>query len=148
MATQFEPRVATVKWAKALERAIEEALDVLVEPISGEAFVESATRPGTLYAVSASTCSCPAGARGLVCKHRACYLAQIGELPLPTIVGVPVVQTCPSCAAGKIELHAPRSWESLGWKACDVCGGTGVLPAPRPQPYGLPAIQPVAAVAA
>jgi hypothetical protein len=52
------------RWAKALERALEECLDVLVEPVSGEAFVESATKPGTLYAVSASACSCPAGAKG------------------------------------------------------------------------------------
>jgi len=93
-------------WERALQRAILEALDVLVEPLSGQAFVESATHPGTLYAVSAHTCTCPAGERGLICKHRACYLAQIGELPLPAIVP----------AAGR--------------------------------PYGLPAVQPVAAVAA
>src|SRR3954463_16734168 len=81
------------RWARALDRALSNALDVLVEPISGGAFVESATKPGTLYAVSATSCSCPAGAKGQPCKHRACYLAQIGELPLE---GSGTID-CPDC---------------------------------------------------
>jgi hypothetical protein len=81
MATEMV-RTEAQRWQAALERAIDEALDVLIEPISGEAFIESATHPGTLYAVSAMSCSCPAGQKGQICKHRACYLATIGELPL------------------------------------------------------------------
>jgi len=119
-------------WAAALDRAIEEALDVLVEPVSGEAFVESATRPGTLYVVTATSCSCAAGAHGLPCKHRACYLAQIGELPLPETV------RCISCTNGRIQ-----EWtcgHPSGFANCDVCGGRGRVPAlPAEQPQRIAA---------
>lgn len=69
------------RWAKALDRAISNGLDVLVST-SGEAFVESASVPGLIYSVSREHCSCPAGAKGQICQHRACFMAQIGELPL------------------------------------------------------------------
>jgi hypothetical protein len=77
------PSSDAVRWQRALDRALANALDVLIEPISGEAFVESATKPGTLYQVTATLCTCTAGQKGFPCQHRACYLAQIGELPLP-----------------------------------------------------------------
>lgn len=67
------------RWAKALDRAISNALDVYVST-DGSAFVESASTPGLLYAVSREHCTCPAGEKGMICQHRACYLAQIGEL--------------------------------------------------------------------
>jgi len=83
-ATTTRTRQATPeRWAAALDRAIGSALDVLVCGATGEAFVESASMPGLLYAVSATTCTCPAGEAGdPVCQHRAAYLAQCGELPL------------------------------------------------------------------
>lgn len=68
-------------WQKALNRAIAEALDVYVAT-DGTAFVESSSQAGLLYIVTRESCSCPAGERGIPCKHRACFLAQIGELPL------------------------------------------------------------------
>ena len=113
------------QWQRALERALEEALDVLVEPISGEAFVESATHPGTLYAVSATSCTCAAGSQGLPCKHRACYLAQLGKLPteaLPAVVDLPVID-CPDCCGCGVQHF--RTFE----ERCDVCGGRGVVAA-------------------
>lgn len=70
------------RWQAALDRAISNALDVYVST-DGSAFVESASTPGMLYAVSREGCTCPAGANGQICQHRACYLAQVGELPLP-----------------------------------------------------------------
>jgi hypothetical protein len=70
------------RWQAALNRAIAEAVDILVEPISGEVFCESSTRPGTLYVVSRTSCTCKAGQQGVPCKHRASLLAQLGELPL------------------------------------------------------------------
>ena len=113
--------IATAQcWQKALNRAIAEALDVYVGT-EGEAFVESSSTPGLLYSVSREHCSCPAGQRGIPCKHRACYLAQCGELPLPEI------GRCPSCTGGKIE-----EWccgHVIGGRPCSVCGGTGRAPA-------------------
>lgn len=72
------------RWAKALDRAIINGLDVLVST-NGEAFVESASVPGLIYSVSREHCSCPAGLQGKICQHRACFLAQIGELPLEPV---------------------------------------------------------------
>ena len=37
--------------------------------------------------VSATSCSCPAGQQGLICMHRACVLAQVGEPPLEKVTG-------------------------------------------------------------
>jgi hypothetical protein len=108
-------------WSRALERVLVDALDVSIEPISGEAFIESSTRPGVLYAVSATSCTCKAGQLGRICKHRAAYLAQVGELALPETV------TCIHCTAGKVE-----EWgvgHVIGSQPCDICGGTGRVPA-------------------
>lgn len=69
------------RWAAALDRAISNALDVLIAT-DGAAYVESSSRPGLLYAVGREFCSCPAGQAGKICMHRACYLSQCGELPL------------------------------------------------------------------
>jgi SWIM zinc finger len=119
------------QWTRALNRAITDALDVLIEPISGEAFVESASNPGTLYIVTASTCSCPAGERGGICKHRAALLAQMGELPTepaPAIREIPIIE-CPDCCGGGVTYN--RDCERVGWPhpPCDVCAGTGLVAA-------------------
>lgn len=76
--------VTAQRWAKALDRAISNALDVLVST-DGSAFVASASRPGLLYAVSRERCTCSAGEQGQICQHRAAYLAQVGELPLEPV---------------------------------------------------------------
>ena len=82
MVVQEHPRTEAERWRAALAQATEECLDVLVCEATGQAFVESASHPGTLYAVSTISCSCPAGQRGLPCKHVACYRAQVGILAL------------------------------------------------------------------
>ena len=51
------------RWQRALDRALAEALDVFTEPISGATFVESATHPGTLYAVTVDSAPARRGAR-------------------------------------------------------------------------------------
>ena len=161
MAVQLQETrpVSAEQWQKALTRAIDEALDVLIEPISGEAFVESATTPGTLYQVSASSCSCPAGQRGLVCKHRAAYLFQIGEIPVDIVSigycehGAPAgafcgrcqshVVPCSSCTNGKTEEWGVSG--PIGSTPCTVCGGSGIKPDHRL--HDAPLVQPVAAAA-
>ncbi len=141
MAVQIQETrpVSAAQWAQALERALQDGLDVLIEPISGEAFVESATSPGTLYAVTAHTCTCPAGARGLICKHRACLLAQLGELPLPNRVPISTCLRCNGC--GRI----PNDYRER-YDTCPACDGTGVVPVAT-RPYGLPSVEIVAAAA-
>jgi hypothetical protein len=123
MAVPVQNRPATAAhWARALDRALEEALDVLVEPLSGQAFVESATTPGTLYIVTADSCSCPAGARGQACKHRACYLAQIGEFPVT--IETPAPHACVWCVgSGRIPNDQHERYDR-----CDHCNGSGIRP--------------------
>jgi hypothetical protein len=120
-------------WEAALNRALEEALDVLVEPLSGQAFVESATTPGTLYIVTASSCSCPAGERGIPCKHAAAYRAQTGLLALPAPAA------CVECCGCGMQSYGTYDLP------CETCGGSGVRQDRRLQ--DAPAIQPVAAAA-
>ncbi len=151
--------VSAEQWTRALQRAIDEALDVLVEPISGEAFVESASSPGTLYQVSAFSCSCPAGARGIPCKHRACYLAVIDALPVETVSigycahGSPAgaycgrceshVVPCSSCTGGYVEEWGVSG--PIGSTPCTVCGGSGITP--NHHLHDAPAVEIVAAAA-
>jgi len=107
-------QVVDQRWERALARAINDGLDVLVCAATGEAFVESASRPGTLYAVSAEGCSCQAGAHDQICKHRAAYLAQIGELALPAPA------SCVDCCGCGIRTY--RTFQ----ERCDSCGGSGI----------------------
>ena len=125
---QMQTRPVTdVQWSRALDRALSEGLDVLVEPISGEAFVESATSPGTLYAVTAFSCSCPAGQRGTPCKHRACYMAQIGVLDLEP---EPIAERpCFWCnGSGRVPNDEYQRYDT-----CSACDGTDTKPAPQPR---------------
>ena len=70
------------RWQSALRRAIDEAVDILTEPISGETFAESSNQPGVLYVVTRTSCTCAAGRQEKPCKHRAAFLCQLGELEL------------------------------------------------------------------
>jgi hypothetical protein len=90
------------RWQRALDRALAEGLDVLTCPATGETFVESGSKPGTLYMVSRTSCTCPAGQWGGICKHVACYLAQLGEIPVdapPALVVVAPVDDDAQIAA-------------------------------------------------
>ena len=108
------------QWHRALDRAINEALDVLTEPVSGETFVESATQPGTLYRVTLDMCTCTAGQRGIPCKHRAVLLAQLGILPLDDDPApVAALVDCAACNGCGHQYS-----RSGGWR-CDYCQGTG-----------------------
>jgi len=106
------------QWKRALERAIAEGLDVLVGPVSGEAFVESVQHPGALYRVTATRGACPAGQQGQVCKHVACHLARVGEFPIP-----PAPVACRDCSGCGVQVF--RTFE----QRCDVCQGAGLVAA-------------------
>jgi hypothetical protein len=123
------------RWERALARAISDGLDVLVCAATGEAFVESGSRPGTLYAVSAEGCSCQAGAHDQICKHRAAYLAQLGELALPALA------SCMWCyGTGRVQNEYHERFDR-----CETCGGSGVRPDRRL--HDAPAVEIVATAA-
>jgi len=112
-----ERQSASQQWSRALDRAVAESLDILVEPISGAAFVESASTPGTLYAVSADSCSCPAGQHGMPCKHRACYLVAVGAFPIDAPA---------SCLWCNGSGRTPNDYQER-YDPCDRCSGAGVV---------------------
>src|SRR5687768_9125815 len=107
------------RWARALERAISAGLDVLVCAATGEAFVESASRPGELYAVSADSCTCQAGQQSIPCKHVACYRAQVGLLSLPQHESSAPVECLWCRGCGKVE-----NTVELRYDICRECGGS------------------------
>jgi hypothetical protein len=85
------------QWNRALQRAIEEALDVLTEPQSGRTFVESGTIPGILPL----------------------------DTEPESAASTPTVRRCSWCAgAGLVEqwgVSAP-----IGALTCPDCGGSGI----------------------
>lgn len=113
------------QWLRALDRAIAESIDILVEPISGQTFAE-ASSGHTLYIVTPTSCTCEAGTRGRICKHVACLLHQTGQFPVPLPVAEDVVlaettaPACPHCSAGRVE-----EWTAghvSGSTRCSECG--------------------------
>lgn len=112
--------------------------------------MESATRPGVLYHVSATSCARPAGQKGIPCKHRACFLAQIGELPLEAETQVepePQQVRCGRCfGEGECWLGS----HDHGWVrgACPWCGGSGTIQVPiTPELATFPEVVPAIAAA-
>jgi len=120
------------RWDAALNRAIDAASDVLIEPLSGSAFVESSRNPGVLYLVTAESCTCPAGGHGGICKHRAIYLAMIGELPVEAEAETLPADCLACCGCG---VQSFRSYDL----PCPDCGGSGIRPDRRPQ--GQPGVE-------
>ncbi len=124
----------SMQWERALARAISDGLDVLVCGATGEAFVESASRPGELYAVSTDRCTCKAGQQGIPCKHVAAYRAQTGLLSLPAPAD------CTDCCGCGLQDFGRYNLP------CETCGGSGIRPDHRLA--GQPAVEIVATIAA
>ena len=148
MATEIVQReTVEAQWRRALQRALDESLDVLICGATGEAFVESSSRPGLLHAVSATSCTCEAGRFGVPCKHAACFRAAMGLLVLPEFdVEIDDVvdrspAPCPSCTHGRIEEWGVSG--PIGCKPCPVCDGSGLAQDRRLA--GWPAVMPTAA---
>ena len=54
---------------------------LLTEGATGERFATSATQAGTVYRVTAYSCSCPGFCRHQRCQHHSLLLAELGWLP-------------------------------------------------------------------
>ena len=73
------------RWAKALERAVENGLEVFAVADTGERFVTSASRLDVLHRPDGYSCTCEAAVAGdEVCQHRAVVRHLLGWLPEPT----------------------------------------------------------------
>jgi hypothetical protein len=136
MATQVVRQDTPERWQKALSRAISHNLGYM-ELIGGDgAFAVSSTKgEESGYIATTRTCTCQAGRGGdPVCCHRALVRALTGAMP------VDAPDECGDCCGcGR---------QSFGTYdlPCESCGGTGVRLDHRLT--GLPAIQPVATIAA
>jgi hypothetical protein len=143
MATQIATRrtESADRWMKALDRALANGLEVFVVNDTGERMVTSASQLDTLYRTNGRHCTCAAALAGdPVCQHRAVVRYVMGWLgePSPSSPAArpAVTRRCLSCTAGKVETWGVSG--PIGWTACSVCGGTGALPAPQPQPEAAP----------
>ena len=135
------------RWERALQRALANGLEVFVAADTGERMVTSASQLDTLHRTDGTECTCKAGLSGdPVCCHRAVvrfvsgWLGDGPETPAPALAPVACLR-CNGCG------RVPNDYRER-YDPCPVCGGTGGVPAPVTRPYGLPAVQPVAAVAA
>src|SRR5690349_22587078 len=116
------------RWAKALERALENGVEILMASDDGERFATSASRLDLLHRVDPYRCSCEAGVAGdPICMHRAALRFVLGWLMLdePEPVETATV-SCPTCG-GKgwsyLEVDGGRSWP--GRVECRRCAGSG-----------------------
>jgi len=148
MATEMQtrrPRTDSAqRWQAALQRAIENGIEVFRIAGTGEYVVTSATKLDTVYRSDGISCECDAARSGdSICQHRAVVRYVTGwieELPLPTIVPV-ACRGCNGCGRIPNDFHQR-------YDVCPVCGGTGIAPTPAtPRPTGLPAVTIVAAAA-
>lgn len=127
------------RWRRALERSLQAGVEIFTVAGTSQLMATSATHLDRLYPVSATTCGCPAAIGGdPVCMHRAAARFVLGQLP--DVEEQP--QPCLWChGSGLTPNHYHERYDN-----CDACGGSGVKPDHRLA--GLPAVQPVARVAA
>jgi len=144
MATQYQPtrrtRPATAAdlWRLA-DQGRANGVTILSECISGERFASSATRPGTVYRLTAYSCTCPGFCQHQRCQHHSLLLAELGWLPdvatddpEPDPPAAPAV--CSECHGRGFDPVCTGHPTAAGVVTCECprCGGSGRRPAPRP----------------
>jgi len=139
--TRPAPRPATAAdlWRLADQGRANGVL-LLTEGATGERFATSGTRAGTVYRLTASSCSCPGFCHHQRCQHHSLLLAELGWLPdvaaadpEPDPPAAPAV--CGECNGRGLDPVCTGHPTAAGriWCACSRCGGrTPAPPAPRP----------------
>ncbi|MDP9366813.1 MAG: hypothetical protein M3Q03_00820 [Chloroflexota bacterium] len=101
---------------------------LLSEGLSGERFATSATDPGTVYRLTAYSCTCRGFTHHQRCQHHSLLLAELGWLPDLDPAPVATV-SCPTCGGRGIDpactghpvagmtIHCP----------CYACQGAGTV---------------------
>lgn len=133
MATKIQ-QTAAQKWEAALTRAIEERISLRFDREPG-ALASSGTAQGIEYRVTFEACTCKAGEKGLICKHRAALLFASGKFDSiqepETNESLIVSQTCPSCDGEGFSRMYTGGRLSDWWAIqCRVCEGGGQVPSP------------------
>lgn len=127
-------QAAALKWESALNRAIEERISLRLDREPG-ALASSGTAQGIEYRVTFETCTCKAGEKGLICKHRAALLFASGKFDSPqtseTKESLIVSKTCPSCNGEGFSRMYTGGRLSDWWAIeCRMCEGGGQMPSP------------------
>ena len=142
-ARAVRPTTAADLWRLA-DQGRRNGVRILTECVSGERFATSASEPGTLYRLTAYSCTCPGYTHAGRCQHHSLLLADLGWLPdtdtdpepptpaAPALApaAAPEVE-CPECdgvgCAGFDEDDEGRYWP-VG--RCGRCEGEGIIPSP------------------
>lgn len=132
-----EHRTATPqRWATALNRALDAALDIYQVADTGERFVTSASQQDIIHRTDGVSCSCAAAVSGdPVCSHRAVVRFVMGTLPavvvpISDLVAAGVVERCKRCF-GQGEYWAGSVTDGDSRRiVCPICQGEGVITAP------------------
>ena len=118
---------------------------LLTEGATGERFATSGTRAGTVYRLTAYSCSCPGFCHHQRCQHHSLLLAELGWLLEPDPPAPAVCGEChgrgldPVCTGHRRRSRRPRLVRVLHLRGADT-GAAG--PAPdhrrrlRPRPAG------------
>ncbi len=74
------PTTASDRWRLA-DRGRSNGVLILRECVSGARYATSATQPGTIYYLTAYSCTCPGFVAHQRCQHHSLLLAELGWLP-------------------------------------------------------------------
>ena len=77
---RVRPTTPANLWRLA-EQGEQNGVRILTECVSGERFATSASEPGTVYRLTARSCTCKGFAYHGRCQHHSLLLAQLGWLP-------------------------------------------------------------------
>ncbi len=128
-------RASHERWQAALQRALDEGVQVRQLAGSGAWIATSGSDAAAAYLVSGNGCECQAGEFGdPICKHRAAYWHALGALDLesePATAARPApatVATCPSCGGNGFDPSCQGHRIARGYLVrcpCPRCDGTG-----------------------
>jgi len=105
---RVRPTTPANLWRLA-EQGEQNGVRILTECVSGERFATSASEPGTVYRLTAHTCTCKGFAYHGRCQHHSLLLAQLGWLPdLPDEPDPPAPATRMTFALSPAELVVLR----------------------------------------
>ncbi len=129
------PTTAADLWRLA-DQGRRNGVRILTECVSGERFATSAGEPGTLYRLTAYSCTCMGYDHTGRCQHHSLLLADLGwlpdtntdpEPPTPAAPAAAVEVECPECegigCAGFDEDDVGRFWPT---GTCAACEGGGI----------------------
>jgi len=133
------PATAADLWRLA-DQGRANGVRLLSECVTGERFATSATQAGTVYRVTAYSCTCPGFCHHQRCQHHALLLSELGWLPdVAGDVAVvaapsPVTIACLVCGGHGFEPDCTGHPTAAGrvWCECPACDGAAPRPAPRP----------------